>query len=446
MKSLLKQIWPILCIAALLMAPACIDDSLRDGSDRNSQTDDDKDNDIDNPGVVRVVTDPETALAAANCIMVKPGQKVSIPITKAFAVWDQYKDLLGKADMTKDMAPMLVWSYPDEMVDWDGLEIEDYDDVNKAVITFKVTPGMRGNALIALTVGGTIRWSWHIWVTDYDPGKELFPEALVIGPNNVTDGKVYRYANGAGDNIFMDRNLGANSADKTSGKQTHGMYYQWGKKDPMPGFATPNFYPEQPWDRPLEYDKNNLAYSIKHPDEYIVRKYYNDKDWYSYDETLHNPDLWGSFSREKTVWDPCPEGWRVPLYGLPRTPNRPDLDGKSFPDYHRAPWRITEPEYQYVWQAEYPGYESPVLGYWPAAGYIDTDGEIWPVPHIYSWSGSDEMPNMFNTSVLFHAWETKTASDFDWWFYHGGSPRVYGANVRCVRFSKVEITTDDNNR
>lgn len=75
MKSLLKQIWPILCIAALLMAPACIDDSLRDGSDRNSQTDDDKDNDIDNPGVVRVVTDPEAALAAANCIMVKPGQK-----------------------------------------------------------------------------------------------------------------------------------------------------------------------------------------------------------------------------------------------------------------------------------------------------------------------------------------------------------------------------------
>lgn len=57
--------------------------------------------------------------------------------------------------MTKDMAPILVWSYPDKMVDWDGLEIEDYDDVNKAVITFKVTPGMKGNALVALTVDGT---------------------------------------------------------------------------------------------------------------------------------------------------------------------------------------------------------------------------------------------------------------------------------------------------
>ena len=176
MKSLLKQIWPILCIAALLMAPACIDDSLRDGSDRNSQTDDDKDDDIDNPGVVRVVTDPEAALAAANCIMVKPGQKVSIPIAKAFAVWDQYKDLLGKADMTKDMAPMLVWSYPDEMVDWDGLEIEDYDDVNKAIITFKVTPGMKGNALVALTVDGTIRWSWHIWVRTTNRDRTYAPK------------------------------------------------------------------------------------------------------------------------------------------------------------------------------------------------------------------------------------------------------------------------------
>lgn len=191
---------------------------------------------------MRVVTDPEAALAAANCIMVKPGQKVNIPIAKAFAVWDQYKDLLGKADMTKDMAPILVWSYPDKMVDWDGLEIEDYDDVNKAVITFKVTPGMKGNALVALTVDGTIRWSWHIWVTDYEPGQDIRPETLATGPNDVTNGKVYRYVNGAGDLVWMDRNLGANEADKTKGKETFGMYYQWGKKDPMPGFALQNYY------------------------------------------------------------------------------------------------------------------------------------------------------------------------------------------------------------
>lgn len=30
----------------------------------------------------------------------------------------------------------------------------------------------------------------------------------------------------------MDRNLGANEADKTKGKETYGMYYQWGRKDP----------------------------------------------------------------------------------------------------------------------------------------------------------------------------------------------------------------------
>lgn len=64
----------------------------------------------------------------------------------------------------------------------------------------------------------------------------------------------------------MDRNLGANSADKTKGKETHGMYYQWGKKDPLPGFAPPNYFPESPLDYPAEYSKNNLEYSIEYPD------------------------------------------------------------------------------------------------------------------------------------------------------------------------------------
>ena len=418
MTRLFKILAFVAGIGILISCISCIDDSLRDGSDRNSQTDDDKDNGIDNPGVVRVVTDPEAALAAANCIMVKPGQKVSIPIAKAFAVWDQYKDLLGKADMTKDMAPMLVWSYPDEMVDWDGLEIEDYDDVNKAVITFKITPGMKGNALVALTVDGTIRWSWHIWVTDYEPGQDIRPETLATGPNDVTNGKVYRYVNGAGDLVWMDRNLGANEADKTKGKETFGMYYQWGKKDPMPGFAPQNYYPDRPGEAPPEYDRNNLAYSIQHPDEFIVQN--GQGDWYSYVSGTYDPDLWGSFSRKKTIWDPCPEGWKVPLYGLPRITR---LSGITAPDYLKAPWHILEAENKFIRNEQYPGYESPVLGYWPAAGVVI--GEPWYEELQFYWSGSDEMGNLSNGSAVFR----EGMYSFSW-------ERRYGMSMRCVRISK----------
>lgn len=426
---------PFLCLAALLTVPACIDESLREGSDRNSQTDDDKDDDIDNPGVVRVVKDPETALATANCIMVRPGERVSIPIAKAFAVWDRYKNLLGKADMTGDMTPTLVWSIPDEMIDWDGLEIEDYDDVNMAVITFKTTPGMKGNAVVALTVGGTIRWSWHIWVTDYDPGKEVQPEALAIGPNDVTNGRVYRYINGAGDNVFMDRNLGANEADKTKGKETYGMYYQWGRKDPLFESANPNWIPEGPWEKPDTYAKTNLAYAIAHPDELIVREPASG-DWYSYNDGVHDTDIWGSFSRKKTVWDPCPEGWKVPLYGLPRiTYKNPSLSERDYSDQEKAPWHITEPGNKFIRDMTYIGFESPALGFWPATGQIDPlTGNKFSPGQLFSWSGSEGMTNFFDYSAPLRG-DVYLQNDDGVWYNNGWS-RATGMGVRCVRMTK----------
>jgi len=58
-----------------------------------------------------------------------------------------------------------------------------------------------GNAVIAAYSGdgqtGDILWSWHIWVTDYDPSK----------------GKTYTITNSAGASYtFMDRDLGALSS------------------------------------------------------------------------------------------------------------------------------------------------------------------------------------------------------------------------------------------
>lgn len=77
-----------------------------------------------------------------------------------------------------------------------------------------------GNALIAVKdADGTIIWSWHIWVADFDPV--------------ATQQTYYSRA------VLMDRNLGAvvNVPDYNNLEGTwasaYGTIYQWGRKDPL---------------------------------------------------------------------------------------------------------------------------------------------------------------------------------------------------------------------
>ena len=148
--------------------------------------------------------------------------------------------------------------------------------------------GKEGNALIAVkNTKGEILWSWHIWLTDT--------------PSEHT------YANGAA--ILMDRNLGATSA--TPGDvQALGLLYQWGRKDPFLGSSSTSesivanssiIWPE------TEYytTHGNIEYVTSHPTTFIRALDYNENwDWL-YD---HDTTLWGE---EKTIYDPCPVGWKV---------------------------------------------------------------------------------------------------------------------------------------
>lgn len=147
-----------------------------------------------------------------------------------------------------------------------------------------------GNALIAIKDAvGTVLWSWHIWVCkDFDPEKTAS-----------------LYANNAG--VMMDRNLGALSA--TPGDSLSiGLLYQWGRKDPFmgsssltntalaaatPAFPTPNA------------TTTTIEYTIEHPSEFIA---FQSFDWLN----STNDNRW---KEEKTIYDPCPPGWKVPQGG-----------------------------------------------------------------------------------------------------------------------------------
>jgi hypothetical protein len=194
------------------------------------------------------------------------------------------------------------------------------------------------------------------------------------------------------------------------------MYYQWGKKDPLPGFAPPNYIREHLFDMPPEYLKNNLAYAIEHPDEYIV-SLGGVGDWYSYYSTLdvYDEDLWGWISKKKTIYDPCPEGWRVP-HGA--------LSGKQY-----TPWDIREPENQFV-GVNSPNYdcESPILGFYPGTGYLEENGElshrgIYP----YLWTATRYPAELRDKAGALAA------------VLAGGNTLrgpTYPFNVRCVRYEE----------
>lgn len=163
-----------------------------------------------------------------------------------------------------------------------------------------------GSALIgALDVGGNIIWSWHIWMPDGEPSGLPGKQGYEV----------------------MDMNLGALS--KTAGSaDSYGMLYQWGRKDPFPASATLTG-DTQTVGAPLYNSAGGaveitavpaaeagLDFSIANPTVYIAGK-----DWLA--EPADN--LWGNplgavrdeennFPNKgtKSVYDPCPPGWRVP--------------------------------------------------------------------------------------------------------------------------------------
>ncbi len=169
--------------------------------------------------------------------------------------------------------------------------------VEDNIVTFTAT-NREGNALIAAKdANNTVLWSWHIWLTD-------------IPANQI-------YKNDAG--TMMDRNLGATSA--TPGDVgALGLFYQWGRKDPFLGAQSINSNTKAQstlgtWPAAVASDESNgtIVYATANPTTFITHNN-NNKDWYySAAEDVTDNARWQS---TKTVYDPCPVGYRVPDGGF----------------------------------------------------------------------------------------------------------------------------------
>lgn len=258
---------------------------------------DDHNRKVEYSGSLSIVEITTTA-GAANCHVVKPGGTLTIKAVKGNST----------TALEFDNAT-LVWQ------DAIGLVSSVSGNGSEGVVVVRLADGKEGNAVVAARDGDRIVWSWHVWVTDYDPEADIFEWT---DANGIT----YKY---------MDRNLGALSAEKYS-KESLGLMYQWGRKDPFPGGddvesqiqkriydINGNQIYMKIEERPTYNDNTstNLQLAIEHPDVFYgaPSSSWPVVDWLTDKAALQNNDLWGGKTNAKTVYDPCPEGWRIPAAG-----------------------------------------------------------------------------------------------------------------------------------
>jgi hypothetical protein len=210
----------------------------------------------------------------------------------------------------------------------------------KYVIT--VPANAVGNYVVAIKKNGVVRWSYHIWCPEIDPRN--------------TD---WRLPNTSSSTVVMRLNLGA-TADLTgtwdffkalstiTRRQTWGLYYQWGRKDPFKESGTLSS---------IVSDQQTIEYSILNPEKYISTS----NNWTSSTETL--------WTAGKTMYDPCPKGWRVICTS---TWNGVDTSSGWF-------WSLIGGRIIYAWDAEQ-NYLGP-NGYRNENGVLTSTGT-----YIFSWT------------------------------------------------------------
>ena len=192
----------------------------------------------------------------------------------------------------------------------------------------------QGNAVIAVyNEAGDILWSWHIWVNNGI--KDIKYDNL-----SYVDPETSKNASLSGVRI-MNMNLGATKASWADSNDDplpcYGFYYQWGRKDPSPlpssydypqsDMTTKAYYYMDEGTRKRVYRYLDLAPTVEmgalHPLEIVAPSQFTQtyaNDWLS----VSVDQLWGYNPstrkvKKKTIYDPCPYGYRVAdreLYAL----------------------------------------------------------------------------------------------------------------------------------
>ena len=239
-----------------------------------------------------------------------------LPATASCLILDPTGANVGKIDVVNNIN--IFWSNPDvgdaanvldKKSEWVAEVI--WQDINARAINFcnangdvvpgdtyegkgnqplyiKAVGGKKGNVVVGVKKKGAgndaYLWSWHLWITE---------EPQLVGG-------------------FMDRNLGATSATPSDGAKTHGLYYQFGRKDPFTGDI--NRYDINGTSigkTTVTSGKVTFAKAMQTPGVFYTFGS-GTYDWAS--PNNYTTKKWNDITDAagKSLFDPSPEGWRLP--------------------------------------------------------------------------------------------------------------------------------------
>lgn len=299
-----------------------------------------------------------------NSYIINGETELLIPVNKAFSA---YEYLFPEKENLPDNALIakVYWTDNPNLVQTIKI-IESGGSPKNDFIRVQLNAGQKGNAVISLhneSISNPVYWSWHLWSV-----ADEIQEITYVNQNILSS--TYNFVNSTGTEnpvlttTFMDRNLGAvhdlpmeiltnpNLPELSNEvKLSGGLHYQWGRKDPIPSFRyvggdpyeiyfgrTVNAQGEvtysplnqlsymnqftetysnyradsdiEPEDNKYQEADKIIQYSVEHPLTFMHKGTTGSTDWVSSHLAVHG-NRWGH-GEEKSLYDPCPAGWRVP--------------------------------------------------------------------------------------------------------------------------------------
>ena len=388
--------------------------------------------DVFTPGTV-----PSDALDAANCYIVSGGsaKSIIIPLAQARKGWswiaNQTKNATDAAALTALDNALTSGNYTIEQV-WSSSSTpitgaKNGSNSKFATVTIPAGVANGNNAVIALKIGGKIYWSWHLWITDYDPATN----------NQKYAGAAFQAGGRYQNKKIMDRNLGATITGKplinaqpsvADAPKYYGLFYQYGRKDPfLPADGTSigdnkTQISVSGTATHVTASATSLATTVQNPTEF----YAGGPEWNN--ELPTNTDFW-SANGVKSAFDPCPPGWRVPsssdVYSNPWA-------GFADGDFNNVSNTLNDATTPFGWlpmsgttkqNAVNSGRlysKNGVSSWYPASGNRNSgSGAIYSVGYNgYCWSATSGRYLGFNSSGVYPV---------------NSRNRSYGFPVRCVQ-------------
>lgn len=378
---------------------------------------------IADAGLARVYIE-EFFYGKANCIQHAEPGTYTFDVSPYFTT-DSYSyayEFNTRNDLALASSADLLWQSAQSMIT--SLTLSE----DRKSITF--TAAKQGNALVAIRdAEGTILWSFHLWIS---------PVETVLYPNGY---------------YVLDRNLGARSNTKGE-KSSWGLYYQWGRKDPMPELMKGN---ATWWASATCYKMDNSDfridgiatgpgvdhyYAIKHPTTFIKKAGSTNVDWI-YEGG--NDRLWGNpeghskpniKTLKKSIYDPCPEGYMVPPMDLFSANGVTKGEITNFPAFGGEPAATATNSGRTLTT-------SGINQWYPAARQYHNNMDLSPSPTAASTRLNDHIirlwssaPNTTANDRAAHSFVfgMKAAATYPEHSVH----RAFGYSVRCVKVMSGE--------